>query len=74
MAGLSDGVSKLWILRKDRSLNIDGYKTEAEAIAHLVRFALVFAADADRETIRDQIREAFEQAMAPDSEDEATDE
>jgi hypothetical protein len=42
MAGLSDGVSKLWILRAGSGLNIQGHKDDLEAIDALIRHALVF--------------------------------
>lgn len=42
MAGMSDGVNKLWIIRKPRgSLDIDGYSSNLEAIDHLIRCCLV---------------------------------
>lgn len=41
MGGLRDGVSKLWILRAECGLDMDGYRDEIEAIDALVRMALV---------------------------------
>ncbi len=39
--GIHDGVSKLWVMNRDHGLDLSGFKTEVEAIDHLVRMALV---------------------------------
>lgn len=41
MAGFSDGVSTVWILRAGKSLDVDGYETDLCAIQALIRRALV---------------------------------
>lgn len=41
MASMNDGVSKLWIVRQGRGLDIVGYTSNVEAISHLIRGYLV---------------------------------
>lgn len=40
--GMHDGVSKLWVVRANEGLDVDGYKDESEAIGALIRQALSF--------------------------------
>jgi hypothetical protein len=42
MAGMHDGVSRIWVTRIQRGFCIDGYKDDCEAIDAIVRHALVF--------------------------------
>lgn len=45
MAGMTDGVSKLWITRADKGLSVYGYGNELEAIDALIRAALTKSKD-----------------------------
>ena len=38
--GIHDGVSKVWVLRRDHGLDVDGYRNDVEAIDRLIRHAL----------------------------------
>ena len=34
--GMSDGVSKVWVMNREHGLNLSGFTSEVEAIDHLV--------------------------------------
>jgi hypothetical protein len=55
--GLHDGVSKLWVMNRDHGLDLSGFKTELEAIDHLVRVALV------KKVTKGEVRAAVEKAL-----------
>jgi hypothetical protein len=57
MSGLKDGVSKLWVMRRDTGLDLSGFKDECEAIDHLVRAALL--KDIAKEKIQDVVAKAL---------------
>jgi hypothetical protein len=64
MTGISDGVSKLWVMRCDRGLDLHGVKDELEAIDHLVRCALL--KDVDKDVIRHAVEHALKHLDEPD--------
>jgi hypothetical protein len=57
MSGIHDGVSKLWVLRRDTGLDLHGCRNELEAIDHLVRCALLN--DATKESIQQAVTKAL---------------
>lgn len=59
--GFHDGVSKLWVTRIDkRSLDVDGFDDEAEAIGALIRCAMVRdSSDAAKARIRAAVDDAL---------------
>lgn len=58
MSGMHDGVSKLWIVRREGGLQVSGQKDELEAIDHLIRCALV-RGTADRDAIERTVNRAL---------------
>ena len=56
--GMSDGVSKVWVMNREHGLDLSGFTSEVEAIDHLVRVALV------KRVPKDQILVAVEKALA----------
>jgi hypothetical protein len=57
MNGLNDGVSKLWVMRRDRGLDLSGFADECEAIDHLVRVALL--KDVTKERLQEVVTKAL---------------
>lgn len=57
--GISDGVNKLWILRTNRGLDVDGYKDEIGAIDALVRQALINCGPEIKSKIEAAVAEAL---------------
>ncbi len=57
MSAMHDGVSKLWVLRRDTGLDLSGFQNELEAIDHLVRCALL--RDASKGRIQAVVNEAL---------------
>ena len=55
--GIHDGVSKIWVMSRDRGLDLSGFKTEVDAIDHLVRVALV------KNVAPETVRAAVEHAL-----------
>lgn len=55
--GMSDGVSKVWVLDREHGLDLSGFTSEVEAIDHLVRVALV------KHVPKEQLRSAVEHAL-----------
>jgi hypothetical protein len=55
--GIHDSVRKLWVMNRDHGLDLSGFKTELEAIDHLVRVALV------KRVSKERVRAAVEEAL-----------
>lgn len=70
MPGMNDGVSKLWILRRHGSLDVDGYHDEPEAIGALVRHAVSFSRPEERAALKARIRVIVDRALRHDEPDE----
>jgi hypothetical protein len=54
---MHDGVSKVWVMNREYGLDLSGFKTEIEAIDHLVRVALL------KRFSKEQILEAVDKAL-----------
>lgn len=71
MTGLSDGVSKLWVVRARGGLQLEGYHNEIEAIDGLIRHALSFGPPDTRAKIEAAVADALkhrDEDDPPDSE------
>jgi len=68
MAGMYDGVSKLWIVRAGRGLDVTGFKSEFDAIGQLVRCIM---RDDDSTESKDQVVDAVAEALRHMDEDES---
>lgn len=69
---LSDGVSKLWVLRREHGLNISGFTSEAEAIGYLIRHALSFGPPEAKAQIESAVAEALKH-LDPEQDDASVD-
>ena len=58
MAGMSDGVSRLWILRRNGALDIEGFKDEL-GIDALIRHALIYKGPEMKQLIEDTVKHAL---------------
>lgn len=66
--GFHDGVSKLWVTRIDnRSLDVDGFDDDVEAIGALIRHALVRD---HSDAMKSRIRAAVDDALKHIDEDD----
>ena len=69
---MHDGVNRLWILRVNRGLDLDGFPSELEAIDWLIRHMLVRSSD--RAVVKHSVRSTVEHALRHlDEEDADTD-
>lgn len=69
MGGFCDGVSKLWIVRAQRGLDVDGFNDEVEAIGALIRRAITWGGP----DVKARISAAVGEALRHDEEDSARD-
>lgn len=60
---MHDGVSKLWIVRADRGLDVDGFDNEISAIDRLVRRALMAAPIGTVDDVKARINATVAEAL-----------
>ena len=75
MSGLSDGVSRIWMLRVDHGLDINGFKDEFEIIDWLVRVLMSKSySQTDKDKVRTTVEEALKHMDEPEERDDSDDE